>query len=140
VLGVVARAVHLAREKKTKQKNNYKLLSRLVSTGDKEYVVLVEELSEHFTPAPSEIVKRFKFQENQLLLTWFNWEVMQFWGYPRDHVEGLYCLWDQQQSDLASVIVCERTNLQDSVRNSMESAAKNVTTRPETSIFAIKQK
>ena len=43
---------------------NYKLLSSLVAPakpGDKSYSFLVDKLSEHFTPAPSEIVKRFKF-------------------------------------------------------------------------------
>ena len=44
--------------------SNYKLLSSLVAPakpGEKEYTELVEKLSEHFTPAPSEIVERFKF-------------------------------------------------------------------------------
>ena len=43
---------------------NYKLLSSLVAPakpGDKSYSFLVDKLSEHFTPAPSEIVERFKF-------------------------------------------------------------------------------
>ena len=44
--------------------SNYKLLSSLLAPdkpGDKEYKTLVDKLSEHFTPAPSEIVERFKF-------------------------------------------------------------------------------
>ena len=44
--------------------SNYKLLSSLIAPdkpGDKECSQLVEKLSEHFAPAPSEIVKRFKF-------------------------------------------------------------------------------
>jgi len=43
---------------------NYKLLSSLVAPdkpGDKKYFDLVAKLSEHFAPAPSEIVERFKF-------------------------------------------------------------------------------
>jgi len=43
---------------------SYKLLSSLVAPdkpSDKEYPDLVAELSEHFAPAPSEIVERFKF-------------------------------------------------------------------------------
>ena len=43
---------------------NYKLLSSLVAPakpGEKEYSELVDKLAEHFTPAPSEIVERFKF-------------------------------------------------------------------------------
>ena len=43
---------------------NYKLLSSLVAPakpGEKEYSDLVDKLAEHFTPAPSEIVKHFKF-------------------------------------------------------------------------------
>ena len=42
----------------------YKLLSSLLAPdkpGDKEYNILVDKLSEHFTPAPSEIVERSKF-------------------------------------------------------------------------------
>ena len=48
--------------------SNYKLLpsprSSLLAPdkpGDKEYKTLVDKLSEHFTPAPSEIVENFKF-------------------------------------------------------------------------------
>ena len=44
--------------------SNYKLLSSLLAPdkpGDKEYKTLIDKLSEHFTPAPSEIVERFKF-------------------------------------------------------------------------------
>ena len=44
--------------------SNYKLLSSLLAPnkpGDKEYNTLVNKFSEHFTPAPSEIVERFKF-------------------------------------------------------------------------------
>ena len=44
--------------------SNYKLLSSLLAPdkpGDKEYKALVDKLSEHFTPAPSKIVERFKF-------------------------------------------------------------------------------
>ena len=43
---------------------NYKLLSSLVAPakpGEKEYSALVDKFAEHFTPAPSEIVERFKF-------------------------------------------------------------------------------
>ena len=43
---------------------NYKLLSSLMAPdnpSDKEYSDLVVKLSEHFAPAPSEIVERFKF-------------------------------------------------------------------------------
>ncbi len=42
----------------------YKVLRNIVSPdkpGDKTYAVLVEVLSKHFKPAPSEIVERFKF-------------------------------------------------------------------------------
>ena len=42
----------------------HKLLSSLAAPekpGDKEYTQLVEKLSKHFAPVPSEIVKRFKF-------------------------------------------------------------------------------
>ena len=42
----------------------YKLLSSLVAPdklGDKEYSDRVVKLSEHFAPAPSEIVEHFKF-------------------------------------------------------------------------------
>jgi len=44
--------------------STYKLLSSLIAPdkpGDKEYTFLVDKLSEHFTPTPSEIVERFKF-------------------------------------------------------------------------------
>ena len=44
--------------------SNYKLLSSLIAPakpGEKEYSDLVDKLTEHFTPAPSEIVERFKF-------------------------------------------------------------------------------
>ena len=44
--------------------SNYKLLSSLIAQnkpGNKEYSQLVEKISEHFAPAPSEIVERFKF-------------------------------------------------------------------------------
>ena len=44
--------------------SNYKLLSSLVAPakpGEKEYSALVNKLTEHFTPTPSEIVKRYKF-------------------------------------------------------------------------------
>ena len=44
--------------------SNYKLLSSLLAPdkpGDKEYKTLADKLSEHFTPAPSKIVERFKF-------------------------------------------------------------------------------
>ena len=44
--------------------SNYKLLSSLVAPakpGEKSYSFLVEKLGEHFTPAPSKIIKRFKF-------------------------------------------------------------------------------
>ena len=44
--------------------STYKLLSSLLAPakpGDKLYTTLVDKLSEHFTPAPSEIVERFKF-------------------------------------------------------------------------------
>ena len=44
--------------------SNYKLLSSLVAPakpGEKEYSALVDKLTEHFTPAPSEIVERYKF-------------------------------------------------------------------------------
>jgi len=44
--------------------STYKLLLSLIppdKPGDKEYTFLVDKLSEHFTPAPSEIVERFKF-------------------------------------------------------------------------------
>ena len=43
---------------------NYKLLSSLVAPakpGDKSYSFLVDKLSEHFTPTPSEIIECFKF-------------------------------------------------------------------------------
>ena len=43
--------------------SNYKLLSSLVAPaklGEKEYSALVDKLTEHFTPAPLEIVKRYK--------------------------------------------------------------------------------
>ena len=43
---------------------NYKLLSSLVAPakpGEKEHSDLVDKLGEHFTPAPSKIVERFKF-------------------------------------------------------------------------------
>ena len=42
----------------------YKVLRKIVSLdkpGDKTYAALVEALSKHFKPAPSEIVERFKF-------------------------------------------------------------------------------
>ena len=44
--------------------STYKLLSSLLAPakpGDKSYTTLVNKLSEHFTPAPSEIVERFRF-------------------------------------------------------------------------------
>ena len=44
--------------------SNYKLLSSLVAPakpGEKEYSALVDKLTEHFPPAPSEIVERYKF-------------------------------------------------------------------------------
>ena len=44
--------------------NTYKTLRNIVSPakpGEKEYSDLVEKLSKHFRPAPSEIVERFKF-------------------------------------------------------------------------------
>ena len=44
--------------------STYKLLSSLLAPakpGDKLYTTLVDKLSEHFTPTPSEIVERFKF-------------------------------------------------------------------------------
>ena len=44
--------------------STYKLLSSLLAPdkpGEKAYETLVEKLTEHFTPAPSEIVERFKF-------------------------------------------------------------------------------
>ena len=44
--------------------STYKLLSSLlapVKPGEKSYTFLVDTLSEHFNPAPSEIVERFKF-------------------------------------------------------------------------------
>ena len=44
--------------------SNYKLLSSLVAPvkpGEKEYSALVDKLTEHFTPTPSEIVERYKF-------------------------------------------------------------------------------
>jgi len=44
--------------------STYKLLlSSIVPNkpGDKEYIFLIDKLSEHFTPAPSKIVERFKF-------------------------------------------------------------------------------
>ena len=43
--------------------SNYKLLSSLVAPvkpGEKEYSALVDKLTEHFTPAPLEIVKHYK--------------------------------------------------------------------------------
>ncbi len=42
----------------------YKLLSNLIAPkkpGDESYAVLVKKLEDHFNPAPSEIVQRFKF-------------------------------------------------------------------------------
>ena len=44
--------------------SNYKLLSSLVAPArprEKEYSALVDKLTEHFTPAPSQIVQRYKF-------------------------------------------------------------------------------
>ena len=44
--------------------SNYKLLSSLVAPvkpAEKEYSALVDKVIEHFTPTPSEIVKRNKF-------------------------------------------------------------------------------
>ena len=44
--------------------SNYKLLSSLVAPaklGEKEYSALVDKLTEHFTPTPSEIVEHYKF-------------------------------------------------------------------------------
>ena len=39
----------------------YKTLRNILSPGEKTYTELVEKLSRHFKPAPSEIVERFKF-------------------------------------------------------------------------------
>ena len=44
--------------------STYELLSSLlapVKPGEKSYTFLIDKLSKHFTPAPSEIVERFKF-------------------------------------------------------------------------------
>ena len=44
--------------------NTYKLLSSLIApnkSGDKSCTFLIETLSKHFIPSPSEIVERFKF-------------------------------------------------------------------------------
>ena len=44
--------------------SNYKLLSSLVAPakrGVKEHLALVDKLTEHFTPAPSVIMERYKF-------------------------------------------------------------------------------
>ena len=40
---------------------NYKLLSSLVAPVKPREKALVNKLTEHFTPAPSEIVERYKF-------------------------------------------------------------------------------
>ena len=43
--------------------SNYKLLSSLVAPakpGEKEYSALVDKLTEHFAPAPSELVEHYK--------------------------------------------------------------------------------
>ena len=48
----------------------YKTLRNILSPakpGDKSYVELVEKLSKHFRPAPSEIVERFKFHSRSRL-------------------------------------------------------------------------
>ena len=50
--------------------SNYKLLSSLIAPakpGEKEYSALVDKLTEHFTPAPSEIVKRYKFDDTTII-------------------------------------------------------------------------
>ena len=44
--------------------STYKLLSSLLAPdkpGEKAYEMLVQKLTKHFTPAPSEIMERFKF-------------------------------------------------------------------------------
>ena len=88
--------------------SNYKLLSSLVAPakpGEKEYTELVEKLSEHFTPAPSEIVERFKFhtrfRKPGESVTSYVSELRSiakrcnFCSYPGDHVKRPHCLWDQ---------------------------------------------
>ena len=104
---------------------NYKLLSSLVvpaKPGDKSYSFLVDKLSEHFTPAPSEILKRFKFRT-------------RFWK-PGESVTAFvselcsiakYCNFgDTLETMLHDRIVCGINDAVLEVAQGMESAAKNV--------------
>ena len=84
--------------------SNYKILRNLVSPakpGDKSFAELVEALSKHFNPTPSEIVERFKFHSRfrkpgESVATFVSeLRVLQLWSYPRAYAERQIGLWYQ---------------------------------------------